>query len=144
MLQLFASYGPSVKRQQRDKYICGCKRSFLAKELGQVLRPTSFLAGKDYKRGLCYLSLIRRPVIKSPLPPMSSPMRNRWNARRSGLNKRCINFSTINCRPFAREMVFWTILKVFELIVYRLYCSSYIFSDILLQMKQTVNIVHLA
>ena len=38
---------------------------FCAKGLAQVLRPTSFLAGKDYKRGLCYLCLIRRPV-KNP------------------------------------------------------------------------------
>ena len=66
------------------------------------------------------------------------------NARRSGLNKRCITLATINCRAFAREVVFWTILKVFEFIVYCLQCSSYIFSDILLQMKQTVKIVHLA
>lgn len=138
---------PAEKTTKRQIHL-GFKRSFLAKGLGQVLRPTSFLAGKDYKRGLCYFSLIRRPVIKSPLPLTSSCYAQQVmcseNARRSGLNKRCITLATINCRAFAREVVFWTILKVFEFIVYCLQCSSYIFSDILLQMKQTVNIVHLA
>ena len=36
----------------------------------------------------------------------------------SKLNKRCVNSPSVNCRPFASEVVFWAILKNFEIAVY--------------------------
>ena len=57
---------------------------------------------------------------------------------------RRITLQTENCCPFAWEGLLLAILKAFEFTVYSLYCSSYfLFSDMPLQMEQTVNIANL-
>ena len=51
---------------------------------------------------------------------------------------RRITLQTVNCCPFAWEVLLLAILKAFEFTVYSLYCSC-LFSDTPLQMEQTVN-----
>ena len=55
----------------------------------RVLRPTSFLAGKDYKRGLCYLSLIKRPVKNPHHLWCRNVMRSRWSAVKCKDQSKC-------------------------------------------------------
>ena len=55
----------------------------------KVLRPTSFLAGRDYKRGLCYLSLIKRPVKNPHHLWCRNVMRSRWCAVKCKDQSKC-------------------------------------------------------
>ena len=78
------SVGEKWMRDKRaPKDVCGEAR------LAQVLRPTSFLAGKDYKRGLCYLSLIKRPVKHPHHLWCRNVMRSRWCAVKCKDQSKC-------------------------------------------------------